>query len=106
MLSRIKRAVWFRLRGSSDNGQHLTQCLTSSITFIGLIELTCGAGAQSCRVFDDHGRLVSYDSSHLTQAGAEYIDERLAKHPTYKALLLAKPQVRLVSAYMGNREYS
>jgi len=56
------------------------------IEFIDLYELICGAGSLTCPVFSPEGRLLSHDGSHLTQAGAVWIGERLKQHPVFKTL--------------------
>jgi len=40
-----------------------------------------------CPLFDKSGKLMSYDGSHLTPAGAKYVADKLSFHPFLKSLL-------------------
>ena len=49
--------------------------------FVDLHALICGDGAVTSPAFTPEGKLISYDGSHLTQAGAKFIGQRLMNHP-------------------------
>jgi hypothetical protein len=49
--------------------------------FVDLHALICGDSAVTSPAFTPEGKLISYDGSHLTQAGAKFIGQRLMNHP-------------------------
>jgi peptidoglycan/LPS O-acetylase OafA/YrhL len=51
----------------------------SEDVFIDTLEIFCRK-SEACALFDQNGRLISYDGSHLTQAGARFLGERLGKN--------------------------
>lgn len=54
--------------------------------FVDVFKLLCGPETLTCPVFDESGELLSYDGTHLTQAGAQYLGSRLAKDPAFVRL--------------------
>jgi hypothetical protein len=45
--------------------------------FVDIHAIVCGENSADCPVFTPEGKLISYDGSHLTQAGAKFIGEKL-----------------------------
>jgi peptidoglycan/LPS O-acetylase OafA/YrhL len=60
-----------------------TNLQTAGVEFIDLHALVCGEASPTCPVFTPEGLLISYDSDHLTQAGAAYIGSLLAGHSVF-----------------------
>ncbi|MDR0747933.1 MAG: acyltransferase [Helicobacteraceae bacterium] len=51
------------------------------VDFVDLHKIICGENSVSCPIFTPQGALISYDGSHLTEAGAQYIGDLLKDHP-------------------------
>jgi len=45
--------------------------------FVNIHQIVCGARSPDCPVFTDEGKLISWDGSHLTEAGARFIGRKL-----------------------------
>lgn len=66
----------------------LSQTLDNS-HFVDIQALLCNPSTFQCQIFDEEGLLLSYDGSHLTQAGARYLGARLAHVPAFARLVAA-----------------
>lgn len=64
--------------------QRMQQMLGDKV-FVDQQRLICGAG-DSCRLFTDELKLISYDGGHLTPAGAQYAGEKIFSHPALSDL--------------------
>ena len=53
--------------------------------FLSMQDAVCGVG-RDCRLFTPQGELISFDGTHLTQAGAKYTGRRLLESQTLAAL--------------------
>lgn len=51
--------------------------------FVDVMEALCGT-ATTCRIFTDKGDLISFDGSHLTPKGAQYVAGKLLSNPTFR----------------------
>jgi len=51
--------------------------------FVDLHALLCGPDELTCPIFDNNGKLLSYDGSHLTEAGARYLAKRLSEESVF-----------------------
>lgn len=58
----------------------LMQTSLPSGVFINLLGIFCNP-QNECRLFDEQGKLVSYDGTHLTAAGARLLGSKLERHP-------------------------
>jgi hypothetical protein len=58
----------------------LMQASLPSGVFINLLGIFCNP-KNECRLFDEQGKLVSYDGTHLTAAGARLLGSKLQRYP-------------------------
>jgi hypothetical protein len=66
----------------------LAQAAVTTHQYVDMHELLCGSSsAPSCPIFDERGRLLSYDGAHLTQSGAQYVAQRLASDEAFAKAL-------------------
>ncbi|MFM8395977.1 MAG: SGNH hydrolase domain-containing protein, partial [Acidobacteriota bacterium] len=68
--------------------QILSETLDNS-HFVDIQSMFCTPSALQCHIFNEQGLLLSYDGSHLTQAGARYLGSRLAQVPAFARLVAA-----------------
>ncbi len=77
------------LRNSVDaHQQAVNQILHTTLDpaiYVDLQQLICAA-EDTCPVFTDKLRLISFDGGHLTQDGARYVGERLLQSEWFKGL--------------------
>jgi hypothetical protein len=62
------------------NAEMKQNLAASGVEFIDLHAIVCGEASSTCLVFTPEGELISYDGSHLTQAGAAYLGRLLKEH--------------------------
>jgi len=55
--------------------------------FVDIQALICGADQNTCALFSLNGDLISHDGRHLTQRGAKFLGEKLARHSSLSSLV-------------------
>ena len=76
----------------TDSGLNLNRILSQTVDhshFVDIQALLCNPSSLQCHIFNEQGLLLSYDGSHLTQAGAHYLGSRLAQVPAFARLVAA-----------------
>ena len=57
----------------------LMMSITKSYNFIDIQSLICGGEVRKCKVFDNDGKLKTYDGGHLTPSGSKFYGKKLSE---------------------------
>ena len=68
--------MWFKISEAHIRTDDAMREIIPKDVFIDISEITCGTSG-FCTNITDEGLLISYDSTHLTAAGATLMGERL-----------------------------